>query len=78
MPLQTSNKENKISVSLWKYIEQFFSSGKGGREENAKDEEEIFLHEILNVIEKRDLLLLELEIERRRCVHATCRESRMD
>ena len=37
-----------------------------GNQEDRANEEKPCLHEILNVIEKRDLLLLELEIERRR------------
>jgi hypothetical protein len=46
----------------------FFLEGKENNEERAKQEKP-YLLEILNVIEKRDLLLLELEIERRRYVN---------
>ena len=45
----------------------FVFSENANREDKAKIEEQC-LHEVLTVIEKRDILLLELEIERKRLV----------
>ncbi|XP_028406598.1 uncharacterized protein LOC114529073 isoform X2 [Dendronephthya gigantea] len=51
---------------LQKKLRRIRREKKKGNQEDLANDEETCLHDILNVIEKRDLLLLELEIERRR------------